>query len=667
MKKFNFSKKRKMQVYVIITSLMLCTLACIFSSLNVYAVDNINVSELYGWNTLTLGINGSWNKSEFRQSSLFDNNRDLVIDSLNMSDNLDYSNIMIYFDGDSSNGEYTLPLFFTFENVTYNINEFPYFILRYNSSNNQYRLQILQDVSNLVGNNGNFTTTNQSYFDNFVGFTFKLNANSDAELLGRVGKDSGRAPQYYSPIYATTGFIFCNFPMYTVDLNGITNTTELIKSYISNGYIEYWYALSGSENGQTYGNYEDIKSDNINYLLTDSNGGNGYTNPITNESYDSISIGNVSSEQFDNYEYLTGASGIYPLIENTDSGKVQFCAQVPTGMDTDKYYLKFSGSCTYQVTVKSATDQKTRDVLRYYVDVPNPIGVSGLTRTVSASGGSGNVAFSYLSSDGIYNADMGLINSMLYANSGSPMSTLAEYLENSNILTIRGYIGSLSGLGMSASAGSYGSFGYSVPQLNVVNADKFDVNAINYTFTMALYTDENEKVGEMSKTVNLISGETSDGANTLTVSNDDVLNNTTGGTDYYNHTASPSYNNSNSGGNSSSSGGSSNSNSNSNIESGAVVINNNPTFNNDVSSKSSSAGLGSNLISTILGYIIGSKGSSVDAFEEIADADGWKSVIISAYTFVPVQFWNLLFSTFTILLGILVVTFIISIVIKIIT
>lgn len=115
-------------------------------------------------------------------------------------------------------------------------------------------------------------------------------------------------------------------------------------------------------------------------------------------------------------------------------------------------------------------------------------------------------------------------------------------------------------------------------------------------------------------------------------------------------------------GNSSASGGSGG-----NIESGAIVINNNPTFNNNTSSSSESGLGGGGLIGFITGLIIGNKKSSTDSMEEMVNSSGWFGVINQVYGFVPVQVWNLVFGAFTAAIGIVIVSFIISIVIKFIT
>lgn len=103
-----------------------------------------------------------------------------------------------------------------------------------------------------------------------------------------------------------------------------------------------------------------------------------------------------------------------------------------------------------------------------------------------------------------------------------------------------------------------------------------------------------------------------------------------------------------------------------NIESGAIVINNNPTFNNNTSSSSSSFGSGG-IIGFILGAIIGNNKSSSDTITSMTGANGWLEVISSTWGWIPTQIWSVLITTFTAVIGIIVVAFIISIVIRFIT
>lgn len=103
-----------------------------------------------------------------------------------------------------------------------------------------------------------------------------------------------------------------------------------------------------------------------------------------------------------------------------------------------------------------------------------------------------------------------------------------------------------------------------------------------------------------------------------------------------------------------------------NIESGAIVINNNPTFNNNTFSSSSSFGSGG-LIPFILGAIIGNNKSSSDTISSMTGANGWLQVISSTWQWIPTQIWTVILTAFQAIIGICVVAFIISIIIRFIT
>ena len=103
---------------------------------------------------------------------------------------------------------------------------------------------------------------------------------------------------------------------------------------------------------------------------------------------------------------------------------------------------------------------------------------------------------------------------------------------------------------------------------------------------------------------------------------------------------------------------------NSTIESGAIVINNNPTFNNNNNLESDG---NSGLIPFLLGMIASNQKSSVNTIQDISGANGWLSVISQTWSFIPTQIWNVLLTTFTAVIGICVVAFILSIVIRFIT
>lgn len=97
------------------------------------------------------------------------------------------------------------------------------------------------------------------------------------------------------------------------------------------------------------------------------------------------------------------------------------------------------------------------------------------------------------------------------------------------------------------------------------------------------------------------------------------------------------------------------------------IINNN-TNNGSGSGSTSESSLGSWSITTLLiKYIAGGKNSGVSYIEDLAGTNTYLNIVTSYMSFVPVEIWNLVITTFTVCLGCVVVAFIISIVIKIIT
>ena len=613
MKQFNFAKKNKAQLYTIITTLLLCVSACAFSNFDCYADGYINLYNSLGMASGATDFSQSGIKCVSASTQTYDflvSREGFQVPSSILSLEFPYDDYGYFFGADS-------------------------IVIGY--------LGVVPKESFICGNENEVicyipnSLFDGSDYDTFYGFQFR----------GPLHDQHGSGCYYtYSNFLSSSN----------------SRTIE--------GVSYRYYDLSDWTLSST--------NLRVSYCENPSNPSSEELENNINDNYDSGMIGNVTTEQYDNYEYLTGNSGIYAALTSCNSGKMQFVAQAPTGMNTDNYYIKINGECSYSITVNSLTDTRTKNIVSKYTSYETTS--ASFTKVISASGTIGasyDLVFEHngiqlsAMNNGVYNAPQENINSELKSSSGSTMWNLANYCTDNSVALWRGVAGSMGGLSANASAGEYGSYGFSLPTMNVVNGSPMTVNSIVYSYTMTMYNENDESVGAMTKTFTINSDGTvseTEGANTLTVPNETVEENSSGGADYYNHStdSNDTYNTTNNG--TGSSGGSSVNGDNN------IIINNNPVNNVNGGSGSgltetddSSFGSGFGVISKIISYIAGSKGSSVDKIDELANTDGWLSIVTSSYSFVPIQFWNLIITCFTVCLGIVVVAFIISIVIKLVT
>ena len=391
-------------------------------------------------------------------------------------------------------------------------------------------------------------------------------------------------------------------------------------------------------------------------------------------------VGNVSKEDYDEYAYIMDGSDIFYAGSDCNTGvwTLQINPnnkQMTDAVELAKWKVRVNYDVYYNITVNSiVNDWDIRNILRSYGDF------SGTSFTANVHGtGYRDVNFGELSINngkGTSQWTMSSINDTVKC-SGSTIYPLANFCASSRTsvwqtgLSIKGDE-IFNGISVGAFGGSVG-----LPEMKTVSdlvKGKYAINNITYATTITLMNVDNGKsYGSKQSNFCLASnvgavGKT-DGANNLTVSQNDVNNTGEYGQEYYDHSGSGETSvDVNSGNSSASSGGS---NANNNISEGAIVNNNNPTItiNNGsggLSQNDASIGTGTTgLIGTIVTMIATNKKSTADDLEGLTGMNGWVALLANTYSCVPQNIWTSLIITFEALVGIAVVGCIIKLALKI--
>lgn len=648
---------------------MFVLLSVFLSSIVSNAESNTSmISEYYGFNPVSMGFHNFWNTIDFENSSLYDSEKTPIINGSpvpivnGVADTTLWSELSLYLDGDSSNGELKLPNSFSVGNDTYSLSDFPYFLIYYNSSNWKYEVILFDNIDNLYNS---FTASSCQLVDLGNRKVVQVECDSD----GSCTVISYRTPNHWAhdlEVYDIGSYACSNFPICSIDSSKLND--NWLKEQVEAGYIAYWYCLCGLPYGDTnevgnyetdYGNYSELLISNINYLITDGSNG-GYSNPITNESYGSSS--GSSTSQIQEHMTLDDSSTLFYTENNTfNNGNLYVYAGTDeyqmSSENIANYYYQIVGTAT--VTIKhnhgatSNIKYGKKSIFDYFPCA------DGSQQTYNFSF---DEKYSFAEKGNTFSIPLSEINSQFVASSiDQHLDVLASALDStySGMSWWKQVNNTISGQ-------AFAGFQF----LNYYASD-YDCEPVAYTyhFDLYIYNSSSDSTSSVQSKCdsNLISG-VSSSQNLGTSTSEDKM--TALGTDYIpsNYTTTQTNTSGNSSSNSSSSPSVSPS-----ISGGDnsvnVNIENNPTFNNDVSSnsESSSSLWKGGILATIISLIASNKSASTSAFETISNTTGWSSILTSTYTFVPNYFWVLIFTTATTVFGIMIVAFIVKLVYRIFT
>lgn len=656
--------KTRNLLFIVFSSIIII-LCVFFSCISSNAESNTSmISEYYGFNPISMGFHNFWNTIDFENSSLYDSEKTPIINGSpvpivnGVADTTLWSELSLYLDGDSSNGELKLPNSFSVGNDTYSLSDFPYFLIYYNRSNWKYEVILFDNIDNLYNS---FTASSCQLVDLGNRKVVQVECDSD----GSCTVISYRTPNHWAhdlEVYDIGSYACSNFPICSIDSSKLND--NWLKEQVEAGYIAYWYCLCGLPYGDTnevgnyetdYGNYSELLISNINYLLTDGSGG-AYTNPVNNESYGGSN--DRSDEDIENNDYLGEDNAIIMNASSLENGYWRVFLDWNNNQLTqkDKYSINATFELTGNVTFEGSGNYEEICIDTYNL-TPNQEGVYILDKTFSYSTSLNANSGNY------YDFNFSNINDGLSSNGKTalPFIQLVDKMKGTNDVK-SGTTNLISDL----FSGSYS--GFRIPLFQSHN--QISYNNLTYTCTIdVINIDTNESIltNPLSQPYNMLTGEAGTFINGG-VDQSTVDNVTGGGSGYQGTISSGDWNSS-----SSSTGGgsaSSNSNNNSNIESGAIVINNNPTFNNNTSdglTTSESSLTSSGLLGKIINLVAQNKSTSVDTIEEISGSTGYISYLTSTFTFIPTTVWSAISVGFIACIGVAVVAFIISIVIKFIT
>ena len=626
MKMYNFSKKRKAQLYTIIVTLLLCVSACAFSNFDTYAstqVTDYNVLNDYSISDYIMPFDAN---DEFEKFGCGEDteNAQWYLKALNKG---------------------VWPFTGYYQNPT----DYPHFFVT-SFTRKPVNDQITHIKFFQMPEDAFVLFLNSSYYvmipnipSDYRGYNFEMDNESDVFLTGTINDRRGDIKR------------FGDIPYQAIYVSSYNSSSE---APIINGDVPYYH--------MDVDYLVDVPSNNS--AFDESDNGNG--------SSDYGGVGNVSNEQWENFTYLIGNSGFYMQSSNCSNGNLQVVAEYPNKLkegengitDASKYTLKITGTANYNLTVKSNLDLTTRGLLKGYGATGNPPFTSNINFTLD-SGARALTTKIYerkLSDYGstVQNIKLTTINNNMLCSTNKTAVDLAEMITDDSGSFWQGGIDYAvdQATGMSILGNHFG-------KIENWSSQKYDINDIVYSFTMTLYDENDNALGSKSATFDMRTGTKTDGADTLTVTDEEIYDNTSD-SDYYNHTgdSAPTSNNYNGSGSSGTGSGTSVVTGDNNI-----VINNNPT--NNVNGGSGGSGdtsesslFGSfSITGTILNWIINGKDSGVDALEDMSGSTGWLNIVTSSYSFVPIEFWNVLITTFTVCCGIVIVAFIIAIVIKFVT
>lgn len=500
--------------------------------------------------------------------------------------------------------------FVVFYNTEYNLNYTPHY---------QVYLKIDDTVQYMMSNN--------RYFRSY-------NYNSN----GSAGNGGGTQLNNNMTRYSVDGFDYLVLSGYSGS-NG--SGGSMFSSDMPVYFVENWSA-------ETFNSLNGL--DNLN-ILTGSGG-------VSKADIENKAILKKGSKIFmSNNSFNVGDFYIYPTLTEDQTNH-------PTN-----YSLRLVGNCVYGIQYNSDANIKVTargsNLASLYPFTDNTINSVRGTLSSSESSSYMDIPFSLLL-DGSYHMTLDQLNAH-FSVSGRDggIQELASGLDQTygGVNFWQGLFRVFNGTSVSGAQFNFG---------DAYEAAKYDCLPHSAIYNIEVFVVSNGSVSSRPMLVcnfDLCSGQVTEVVDN-TVSDDDIISSLDSGvlpqgygTSIYPPSNLPGTVSSNS----SSGGSGGNANSNNNIESGAIVINNNPTFNNNTSS-SSESGLGSGgLIGFITGIIIGNKKSSTDSMEDMVNTGGWFGVINQVYGFVPGQVWTLIFGAFTAAIGIVIVAFIISIVIKFVT
>lgn len=625
---YDFSKNRKYSKIIITLSLIMLFVLVFFSPMVVCADDTVYLGTQYNYH------NDFWKLEDYQSSSSYNSN--YMTNSIKpFTDNNHQEDYSIYFDGDISNGEFGISSTFTYDNTTYNISDFPYFVITSDDNRTSFYLTLIMESESLYSFGNTFASVNDPQITLFQ-FDIGLDGTSSFKRARTFTEENyGFGPIYMAGI---TGDVYCcsNFPYSSIDVSKISDENN--KPQIMAGYGQYWYALTG------LAFVEDGATIDLNYQANSTGG-------------------SITSEDILNNNYLGEDNAIIMDASSLENGswKVFLDWNINQLSEKTNYQLNATFELSGNVTFEGSGNYE-EIVIDTYNLTPTQEGTYNIDKTFTCektlSADSGNY-YSFAFSEN---------NVSLKDGNNKTVIPFVQLVDN-----MRGTNSVKSGTANLVSDLFQGSYlGFTVPLFQTHN--QIEYNSLNYTCTVDVI---NKQTGNtilnfpLSQSYDMLTGQAGTFVNGG-ISQDEVnqvVTDSGGSTSGYQGTINATdWNNS-----SSSTGGgsaSSNSNNNSNIESGAIVINNNPTFNNEVSggNATSNSGIGSSgILSTIISLIAGNKSTAVSEIEDISGANGYLSFMCTTFSFVPSTVWTALSVGFITCIGIAVVGFIISIVIKFIT
>lgn len=366
-----------------------------------------------------------------------------------------------------------------------------------------------------------------------------------------------------------------------------------------------------------------------------------------------------------NSSFNTGNLYIYPVFDKT---------QLDENETLNQYYLRLTGTVSTNTTYNSGSTQYKAKVNGKRVTTYFPM-----------TNGSSNIYnFSLGSSGGsYYDIPLSSVNNGKYEMSFSQLHKLfygSGSNDNNYELLARGYDSLYGGTSYFESVSNFIG-GISVKGFNYNPQTSADIDIVptKVHYHLDLYVvkkslDE-ESISDVQSYIDgdLCDGNGISGENVNTSSDEDIMNAL--GTDYVpNEYTSPETNtdykdtyNNVGGSSSSSSGGNSVSPSITGGNNNIVITNNNTNNGSGSGSTSESSLVGSTIVTTLIKYIAGNKSSSVSYIEDIAGTNTYLQIVSNYMSFVPTEIWSLVVTCFSVCIGVVVVAFIISIVIKIIT
>ena len=664
---YDFSKNRKCSKIIIALSLIMIFVLALFPSLVSHAESSdVKLEEFYSFNISSMGISNFWNSSDFENSSLYNANA-IIRDGANTSI---FSELSLLLDGNDNNDELKLPQSFNISSVDYSLDDFPYFLITYDGSNWYYNVYLFDTISGVYNSFGSSSCDIVTSSDvTCVCFTF----DSSCSLVNTSIKTPNNNWSGMS-MYQLGGYCVSNFPICSIDSSKLNDTW--LKSEVINGTIAYWYCLAGlpyqdtSDPVQPYeddfGIYEELFIDNINYIITDCNSGNGYSNPITNESY-----GSEDTQEILNHMTLDDATTKMYLVNSSfNSGTLYIYAGTDEYQMEHKsdYSLRIVGSSTYNLSHNTNYYQQVKynkKSLNNYFPVPNNSSLEYQFTLNSNDGSYYDIPLSYLSNNE-YSISLKELNSNFSTNRvDNKLVVLASALDST-------FLGESVWTSLVKSCGNV-DFNFWKFDASKVSSNTYDFIPLgaSYHFDMYLYNNQTDTLSSVQSIgdCDLVSG-TYNFENVGTTTDEQRMS--ANGTDYVPSDYMSTNTNDSYGGSLSNNSGNSSASSSPSVSpsiSGGdnsvnVNIENNPTFNND---SGSSGLLSGTLLATIISLISNNKTTTVSAITDISGADGYLDYMGSVFGFVPNTVWSTISLAFIACVGIAIIGFIISIVIRFIT